>query len=301
MILILLIILIPSVYFAIRFFLLSNDIRKSTNDLKEISRHIEANRRLKTSSGDKDFEKFLVVINEYLEENQIEKIKYIRREKEIRKEIENISHDLRTPLTSILGYLEFLENEKVSNEEKERYLEIVKRRSDGLYKLVEVFYEVSRLESNEYKFNIKKVDINKLLREHILLFYNEFEKRNIDVDISLLDEEVFIEADENGIERVFTNLFQNIMKYAKSKCEIDLEEKDENIIITLANDIYNLEECDIEYLFDRFYMKDASRSSTSSGLGLTVAKLLIEQMDGEITAKINNSKLCFDIKFEVSK
>lgn len=301
MILILLIILIPSVYFAIRFFLLSNDIRKSTNDLKEISKHIEANRRLKTSSGDKDFEKFLVVINEYLEENQIEKIKYIRREKEIRKEIENISHDLRTPLTSILGYLEFLENEKVSNEEKERYLEIVKRRSDGLYKLVEVFYEVSRLESNEYKFNIKKVDINKLLREHILLFYNEFEKRNIDVDISLLDEEVFIEADENGIERVFTNLFQNIMKYAKSQCEIALEEKDENIIITLANDIYNLEECDIEYLFDRFYMKDASRSSTSSGLGLTVAKLLIEQMDGEITAKINNSKLCFDIKFEVSK
>ncbi|MGG7142407.1 sensor histidine kinase [Clostridium nigeriense] len=297
MIWILLILLIPSVYFSARFFLISKEIKEATGDLKEISENIELNRRLTSLDGDKNFEKFLIVVNKYLEESQREKIKYIRREKEIRKEIENISHDLRTPLTSILGYLEFLENEDIREKEKAEYLAIIKRRSIGLYNLVQIFYDLSRLEANEYKFNIEKVDINKAVREYILLFYNDFEKKNIEVEVALLNEEAFVEVDKNALERIFTNLLENVIKYANYKFKVSLEKNNNNVKIILVNDANTLDENDVEHIFDRFYMKDSSRSNSSSGLGLTVAKLLVEQMNGEIKVDINKDILCFSITF----
>ena len=301
MIWILIILLIPSVYFSARFFLLSKNIKDSTIELKEICKNIELNRSLKYFSHDKNFENLLIVINDYLEESQRNKIKYIRREWEIRKEIENISHDLRTPLTSILGYIELLNDINISDEEKEEYLSIIKRRSNGLYKLVEIFYDLSRLEANEYKFNMEKIDINKELREHILLFYNDFENKNIDVEVNLLNEEVFVEADKTALDRVFTNLFQNSVKYCKGELKVSLEKIKDKVKITLINSSDELTESDVERLFDRFYMKDTARSSSSSGLGLTITKLLIEKMNGEIKAEVINGDLIFTINYGIYK
>lgn len=297
MIYVLIIILIPSVYFSARFFLLSKNIKIATDNLKEISENIEFNRRVTSIDGDKNFENLLIVINKFLEEAQSQRIKYMRREKEIRKEIENISHDLRTPLTSILGYLEILESKDINEKEKEKCLEIIKRRSNGLYNLVEVFYDVSRLEVNEYKLLIEKIDINKEIREYILLFYNDFENNNIDVEIDLLNEEIFVQVDKNALERVFMNLLQNVIKYANYKFKISLIREDNIVKIILLNDANSLDENDVEHLFDRFYTKDFSRSNASSGLGLTVVKLLIEKMDGEIEASLDNGVLCFCITF----
>lgn len=301
MIWILLILLIPSVYFSARFFFLSKNIKDSTIELKEICKNTEINRSLKYFSHDKNFENLLILINDYLEEAQRNKIKYIRREREIRKEIENISHDLRTPLTSILGYIELLNDKNITDEEKDEYLAIIKRRSYGLYKLVEVFYDLSRLEANEYKFNMEKIDVNKELREQILLFYNDFENKNIDVEINLLNEEVFIEADKTALERVFTNLFQNSVKYCKGELKVSLEKIKDKVKITLINSSDELTESDVERLFDRFYIKDTARSSSSSGLGLTITKLLIEKMNGEIKAEIVNGDLIFTINYGIYK
>ena len=301
MIWILIILLIPSVYFSARFFFLSKNIKDSTIELKEICKNTEINRSLKYFSHDKNFENLLILINDYLEEAQRNKIKYIRREREIRKEIENISHDLRTPLTSILGYIELLNDINISDEEKDEYLSIIKRRSHGLYKLVEIFYDLSRLEANEYKFNMEKIDINKELREHILLFYNDFENKNIDVEVNLLNEEVFVEADKTALDRVFTNLFQNSVKYCKGELKVSLEKIKDKVKITLINTSGELTENDVERLFDRFYMKDTARSTSSSGLGLTITKLLIEKMNGEIKAEVVNGDLIFTINYGIYK
>lgn len=297
MIWILLILLIPSVYFSARFFLLSKNIKIAEEELEEICESIEMNRRLTCFSGDRSFEKLLVVMNKYLEKSQANKIKYMRRESEIRKEIENISHDLRTPLTSILGYLEFLNDPDISDEEKQEYLDIIKRRGNRLYNLVQVFYDISRLGDNEYKINMEKVDINKEVREQILSFYNDFESKNINVEIELLNEEVFIQGDKNALERVFTNLFQNAIKYTKGKFKVALLMKDDSVRVILANDTDELTEIHVENLFDRFYMKDSSRSTSSSGLGLTVTKLLLEKMSGEIKAEVEDNSLIFTIDF----
>ena len=166
----LVILLIPSVYFSARFFLLSRNIKTSVKDFKYISENIDTNRKLKLNHPDKNFEKLLSEINQYLEDTQVSKLKYIKREEEIRKEIENVSHDLRTPLTSIRGYLELINDETITSKEKKDYLCIVEKRAKVLQHLIQDFYDLSRFENNDYNLNMEIIDINKELREHILVF-----------------------------------------------------------------------------------------------------------------------------------
>ena len=260
---------------------------------------IERNRRLTLASPNKDLEELLKEMNNYLEKTQMEKIKSTRREKEIRKEIENISHDLRTPLTSVLGYLELIKDEDITKEEKYEYISIVERKSRDLKDLIQSFYDLSRLEANEYKVDIKTIDIHKELMEQLLIYYNDFYKKGIDVEIDIGEEEINIQGDLNIIGRILDNLIQNAIKYAKDTFKVCMKQSNDNIDIIFSNNVENLEEADGEKLFKRFYTKDKSRNNQSSGLGLTITKLLVETMNGNIRAEIKDDFIYFKITFKV--
>lgn len=277
---ILIVLLTISVYFSARFFLLSKNIKEVTKDLKEICGDIESNRKLIFISPNKNFESLLIEVNKYLEKTQLEKIKHVKVEKEIRKEIENISHDLRTPLTSIRGYLELIKDESSTSEEKHEYINIIDKKSKNLQNLIQTFYDLSMLEAKEYKLQIETIDINKMLREQLLDFYNEFDKRAINVDIDLGQEAINVQGDVNALYRIFTNMIQNSIKYSKTTFKAYLEKNDNEAIVIFVNDTNELNEEDIQNLFKRFYMKDTSRNSQSSGLGLTITKLLVEAIGG---------------------
>lgn len=293
--------LITSVYFSTRFFLLSRSINNVTKDFKYISKNVNSNRKLKLNYPEKHLEQLLLEINKYLEDTQIYKQKYIKREEEIRKEIENISHDLRTPLTSIRGYLELIKDEDIPDKEKKEYIYIIEKRAKILQNLIQDFYDLSRLENNDYNFSMEIIDINKELKEQILMFYNDFDKKNIDVDIKLKETPILVYLDKNAIERVFHNLIQNATKYSKSKFCMLLNSKNGEIIIEFKNDVQDMNRQDLDLLFNRFYMKDSSRSKDSSGLGLTITKFLIESMNGKIDIELDNEWITFRIKFLVSK
>ncbi|CEK33835.1 sensor histidine kinase [Paraclostridium sordellii] len=299
--LILVALLITSVYFSTRFFVLSRSINNVTKDFKYISKNVNSNRKLKLNYPEKHLEQLLLEINKYLEDTQIYKQKYIKREEEIRKEIENISHDLRTPLTSIRGYLELIKDEDIPDKEKKEYIYIIEKRAKVLQNLIQDFYDLSRLENNDYNFSMEIIDINKELKEQILMFYNDFDKNNIDVDIKLKETPILVYLDKNAIERVFHNLIQNATKYSKSKFCMLLNSKNGEIIIEFKNDVQDMNRQDLDLLFNRFYMKDSSRSKDSSGLGLTITKFLIESMNGKIDIELDNEWITFRIKFLVSK
>ena len=301
MIFIVIILFFTSVYFSARFFLLSKNIREARYDLKDVCEDIERNRRLTLAYPNKDLEDLLQEMNNYLEKTQMEKIKSTRREKEIRKEIENISHDLRTPLTSILGYLELIKDEDITKEEKYEYIYIVERKSRDLKDLIQSFYDLSRLESNEYKVDIKTIDIHKELMEQLLIYYNDFDKKGIDVELDIGEEAINIQGDLNIIGRIFTNLIQNAIKYAKDTFKVCMKQSNDNIDIIFSNNFENLDKGDVEKLFKRFYMKDKSRNNQSSGLGLTITKLLVETINGNIRAEIKDDFIYFKITFKVSK
>ncbi len=298
MIFMVIVLFFTSVYFSARFFLLSKNIREAKDNLKEIIKEIGQNRRLTLSSPHNDMENLLEEMNNYLEITQRGKIKNGRREKELRKEIENISHDLRTPLTSILGYVELMKDEEISNEEKYEYISIVEKKSRALKNLIQDFYDLSRLETDEYKMETKNIDIHKELMEQLLIFYNDFDKKNIHVELNLGDEAIIIQGDLKIIERIFINLIQNAIKYTKDTFKVCIKESRDNIDIIFSNNVKNLEEVHVEKLFNRFYMKDQSRNNQSSGLGLTITKLLVEKMNGSIKAEINDNFIHFIITFK---
>ena len=291
------VLLIISVYFGARFFLLSKSIKDVKDDFKEICEDMETSRKVTLSHPDRNLEKLLKEFNVYLRDTQKYRIDQLRREKDLRRQIQSISHDLRTPLTSILGYVELMED-SCTEEEKKEYIEIIKKKSKSLQNLIQSFYDLSRLESNEYSIEMKETDIHKILMDMLLTSYNDFEKRNIEAEINVGEKPIMLNVDSNALSRIYSNLIGNAVKYSISMFNVEMEEIDHQVIMKFSNDTDNLVEDDLENLFKRFYMKDKSRNNQSSGLGLTVTKLLTEKMGGEIAAELSHNILTFIIKFK---
>ena len=291
------VLLIVSVYFGARFFLLSKSIKDVKDDFKEICEDMETSRKVTLSHPDRNLEKLLKEFNVYLRDTQKYRIDQLRREKDLRRQIQSISHDLRTPLTSILGYVELMED-SCTEEEKKEYIEIIKKKSKSLQNLIQSFYDLSRLESNEYSIEMKETDIHKILMDMLLTSYNDFEKRNIEAEINIGEKPIMLNVDSNALSRIYSNLIGNAVKYSISMFNVEMEEIDHQVIMKFSNDTDNLVEDDLENLFKRFYMKDKSRNNQSSGLGLTVTKLLTEKMGGEIAAELRESILTFIVKFK---
>ena len=297
--LVLILSLIPSVFFATRFFCIKKNIRDAKVEIDELLQNPDANRILKFSCPDKKFEGFLMSINSYLQFTRKERIKYLRREIEIRKEIENVSHDLRTPLTSILGYIELIDRNALSDDER-NYLEVVIRKSKSLQRLIGKFYDLSRLEADEYAFENRNVNIHKMLSELMLNSYNEFEKKEINLNLNIGNREVNVLGDEDALERIFTNLINNVLKYAANNLCVSIEPEMDKVIVKFINDTSQLSDIDVSHMFDRFYMKEEARTNQSTGLGLTITKLLVEKMGGVISADLNEDKnLVIRIEFKI--
>ena len=175
-------------------------------------------------------------------------------EKELRQAIANVSHDLRTPLTSIMGYLQLMGDKSISQEEQEQYRIIVEKRAKALQLLITSFYDLSRLEANEYNFDLKPIKLNNLLYDIIASFYNDLLSKKIEPIIDIDSKPVVIIGDENAVRRIFSNLIQNIIKYGKNVVFICLKEYEDKIITTLRNDGCTLNSEDGDKLFERFFI-----------------------------------------------
>lgn len=283
-------------YLLVRLFLLKKSLREAGEQLREINRNLEENRIVTLSSPDKDFENLLVDINDSLQGIRAEKISYREREKEFKQQIENISHDLRTPLTSMLGYLRIMDAGALSQEEQED-LQTVLKKAERLQELITEFYDFSRLNAKDYGLEIESVDVAKSLREALADSYTELSRQKLEVTAQIPEAPVYILGNGGALQRVFQNLLQNAGRYALSRLEVTVSEEGEEVIICFGNDTENLGQRDADKLFERFYTGDSSRTGGSTGLGLTIAKEFVEQMGGRITAKCNQYQLYILLSF----
>ncbi|RDY26394.1 sensor histidine kinase [Romboutsia weinsteinii] len=269
-------------------------LRNIGEDIKE-SRKEYVN--IRTDTIDKDIEFVVSQINSIYDENQQIKIKSKTQEEELKRSISNISHDLRTPLTSIVGYLQLIKDESISNEEKLEYIEIIQRRTKNLEDLISNFYDLSRLEANDYKFSLEKVNLKSILSENIVLFYDEFIKQDIDPNIDMEDDIDDIFTDKSAIMRVFSNLINNMLKHGQGNVKISLR-NDVNIIVSeFINYAPSLKEDDVDKIFERFYIGDKSRSSNSTGIGLSITKSLVNKLGHEIESSLINGNLIITIRW----
>ena len=170
----------------------------------EIVNNLDDYLNIKTKSVDKDFENLVENINLIFDLKQKVLAEKKKNEEELRASILNMSHDLRTPLTSIIGYLQMIKSEKASESDKKEYMEIVEKRTKSLQQLISSFYDLSRIEGNEYNFNYKKVNLSNILCENIVTFYNDFINNNIEPVIEIEEGIEEIISDDGAINRIFS-------------------------------------------------------------------------------------------------
>ncbi|MDD5935313.1 MAG: HAMP domain-containing sensor histidine kinase [Clostridiales bacterium] len=251
----------------------------------------DTNTLIDISSNDKYMRHLANTINKELRKLRAERHRFQQGDLELKATITNISHDLRTPLTAICGYLDLLEKEEKS-ETVERYIEIIKDRSEMLILLTEELFRYSVTLSKENQMVRVPVTINHVLEESVAAFYTDLSERNIVPKIQIPEARIIRTLDRSALSRVFSNLLSNAIKYSDGDLDIALYETGEIIFTNTAS---GLNEIQVGKLFDRFFTVEAARKST--GLGLAIAKNLIEQMNGTISAKYDNNRLSICIIF----
>ncbi len=259
--------------------------------------NIKTNSKVMISFKNKNLEKLVLEINRTLEKKNNTEIKYKKMDSELRMAIANMSHDLRTPLTSIMGYIQLIEDDTLQDHERKEYINIVKKRSESLQTLICSFYDLSRLESKEYKFELKSLNLPNILCDMLASFYNDFLSKGIEPIINIDEKVSLIVADENSVRRAFSNLIQNMLKHGEKNVFISLKHEFNFILIIFENDAPNLSEEDAKHLFERFFTVDRTRNGNNTGLGLAITKELIQQMGHEISSELLQGKLSITIKF----
>lgn len=270
-------------------------MKKAANEIRqEFAEKLEndTNTLILISSRDKDMCRLANDINWQLRELRKEKRRCLQGDLELKNAVTNISHDLRTPLTAICGYLDLLDQTKKS-EPAERYIEIIKNRTECLKQLTEELFRYSVIASPDNDTSITPVSINRVLEEGIAAFYAVLRQQNIKPEIHLPETPVVRHLNQASLARIFSNLISNAIKYSDGDLAITLSESGE---ITFANTAESLTEVQVGKLFDRFYTVEDARKST--GLGLSISKILVEQMNGEIIARYFGNKLSITIRFE---
>lgn len=265
-------------------------LRKSAREIEEgLSEKLtsDTNTLIGISSNDRCMRRLASSINTQLRTLRAQRHRFRQGDSELKNAVTNISHDLRTPLTAICGYLDLLEREE-KTETVERYIGIIRNRTELLKKLTEELFRYSVVIAAGDDPVREPVVINHVLEESIATFYPLLKGRGITPDIRMPKEKLVRCLDRAALSRVFSNLLDNIIKYSDGNLDITLSDSGE---ITFSNTATGLSKVQAGRLFDRFYTVEAAHSST--GLGLAIARTLVEKMGGSIYAEYEGS--CLEI------
>ncbi len=262
-------------------------MRKSAREIAEGFRDrlaADTNTLIDISSNDRYMRQIAAEINLQLRLLRKEHNRYQQGDLELKESVTNISHDLRTPLTAICGYLDLLEGEEKS-ENAERYIEVIRNRSDALIQLTEELLQYSVVTASQ-ELSYARMDLVKALEESLLSFYAVMQERGIHPEIKLPSEPVYRELDESAVSRIFSNIISNALKYSDGDFLLEMDDTGK---IAFTNTAKNLNSVDVEKLFNRYYTVEAAGKST--GLGLSIARTLAERMNGSISAEYSEQKL----------
>ena len=265
--------------------------------LKEVAR--ELNDKLKTdtntlisiSSGDRAMRTLASEINCQLQALRKERLKLQHGDMELKNAVTNISHDLRTPLTAICGYLDLLRQQPQSKA-SERYLSVIRERTDAMRGLTEELFRYSVIAGTTEELHFEPVCLNDILEQSLAGFYGTLSERGIVPDIELSEQQIERTLDRHALRRILDNILSNAVKYSDGDLSVRLSPDG---TVWFENHAKDLDTMQTAHLFERFYTVNTARSET--GLGLSIAKLLTEKMGGNIAAEYNIGKLSISVRF----
>ena len=267
--------------------------RAARSILRELSDKLseDTNTLISLSVSDREMRRLAAGLNRELRALRTARLRYSQGDQELKDAITNVSHDLRTPLTAICGYLELLEREPMS-ESAARYLDRISERTEAMKALTEELFRYSVVLSTAEDMTPEPVDLNAALEQSAAGYYAALTGRGIEPAIRMPEERVVRSLNRAALSRILSNLFSNALKYSDGDLEVTLSERGE---LSFSNGAADLDPVQVGRLFDRFFSLEAARNST--GLGLAIAKTLAERMGGSIAAGYEDGRLTVTVAF----
>lgn len=277
--------------------LMKKQIRNITGELKE-NRNMDYNKQIRVQLFDKDLTELTKECNYNLDYQSELKRKSRLQEEASKRAISDIAHDLRTPLTVVKGNLQLMEREGNLGEKEQQHLQICEAKTDELKYMVDEFFELSMLESDTSVVEVTEVNLTSLLMNVILEHELLIREHGLTPEISLPEKTMLVRGNEKLLERIFENLLGNIFKYAREQFFVSLVEEPDSCRVEFTNLIEKENTIDVEHLFDRTYIADASRHKTGTGLGLFIVKLLAEKQGAKVYAEKTDNMLTIGLELK---
>ena len=273
---------------------LKRDIKKLNKRLETI-KSADTNMRLTTETFDKDIVELCNNVNALLDEQRKAAVESEKSNREFRQAITNISHDIRTPLTSAIGYIQMMKSGEISGDKQQEYLDVIEHRLKSLSGLINDLFEYTQIVEGKAAQNIEKVNLCNVLRDIVSVYYGDFMEKKFAVDVSIPDSPVYILCDAGYIRRAVQNLVQNVLAHGTEHFRLSLVGGE----IIFQNKVANPETLEPARLFERFYTADLSRSGNTAGLGLAIVKELVRSMGGEVSAALEGDALTVCVKLKI--
>ena len=273
--------------------ILKGSIRQIRREFKERD-ELNSSAKIGISFRDADLCGLTDDLNKTLEKMRKKYNLYVQGDSEVKQTIGNASHDLRTPLTAIIGYLELAKGKMQAGEDITSYLDIIENRARYMKELTDELFEFSGIigDNDREELQTEEIEINRVLEDSIIDYYSVLSENGIEPLVEITEEPVVRFLNRHALERIFANLLNNAVKYSQGDLKITLAGSGE---ITFENYAPEITEIQVQQLFDRFYTVRTGRNST--GLGLAIARNLVTRLDGTIDAKHIEKKLVIRISF----
>lgn len=283
----------------VRTVVMRREIRSMSRQLEDLSAG-RSEKKISLTLVDARLNELAAQINENMELQKQLRIDARKSEQRLKDSIAGVSHDLRTPLTAIIGYIQMLERRGLNGEQQEKATIILKK-ANAMRELVESFFELSVIESGQSELAEEAVNFTNIVSEAVVDFIPRFEAAELEPDVDLGNKSLYIAGDTTALGRIVQNLLSNALKYTAGRVKVALEERDGEIILTVVNEVRPDTPPDMERIFERFYTGDDCRNSGSAGLGLYIVKLLAEKMQGAVSASLENKMLSVYVVFQEEK
>lgn len=238
------------------------------------------------------------MINFMYEEHKTKENILKEKDRRLKNALAGISHDIRTPLTSLKGYFELLEIE-TDIKKRQAYNEIIGKKLSELTELLEELFMYTKLQNEEYILELEENNFTQIVLGTLFSFYNDFKKRNIIIDVDIDEEPVILLCNDIAVKRMVSNILKNAMLHGSGNINITYKIKAGSVEFCCSNSISHPEEIDISQVFDRFYKADTARSKGSTGLGLSVARGLADRMGGILAASIEDGEFVIRLVFKM--
>ncbi|WP_099351526.1 sensor histidine kinase [Fredinandcohnia onubensis] len=281
-------------------YFLKRELRKLKHEIKDLPTRTGFGGRLSLDFREKTLMDVIDEWNQLIDTFEEKNLQAKQMEENVKLSIAGLSHDLRTPLTSIKGYVELLHT-TTDETKRAHYLKIIEQSVKRLIDMTDQFYDLARIETNQREIELSSIILSNLVEEIFLSFYEQLEEKNIELQFPEHINDRQIIADKLMLIRVIQNIVQNILRYAKSKAIISYRNEGNYLIFSVKNDVKPDSKVAVEKVFTRFYTEVTSRTNTeASGLGLYLSKKLVEKMNGKMEAELNATWFILNIQFPIN-